>query len=682
MQACKEPSFAARLVQQITDVDDIAKLNLAELKEQLSPAAEASLYAIGMQIQAKYKVTSVVDLCQKLDIPIMSENRGRKEILVKTLLPFDYNDLKSTDQKTLHENEKLKHLAQTVFDVMATKTGIKSTTSDNLQRIAPWFQKELLAIYRREEITYANISDVTGIPTKTIERYSRSEQAVFSTKIPSDQYTKQLEEYWYNAPNAARKNIGIFIEYMDRNHKGHGLSHDFIRNRSMQIGLRESRTRKTEERNTGAHDLATFQPLSCWSCDGKHIKVAVNGKNYDFLWYAFACSTTTIFVGASVAKVENSQAFLEALKDGEKQSGSFPIAIVMDNRLSKGGEFDLSDETREGNSLPDDILSFLKEHNIVLIKTHNRNPKSNIMENCFSVFAQSDISFSMDFRGKSDEEIAREYTRAILSVYMKARDAAPRKRLGNRSPIDLCREAKPDDKDRPALEKLRDRHEKKKKMNDEKLAGIYASIPSDVSSHFRFPLSGGNPSRRFLRFIGGYSPAEIVAASAAFAARCVTNPTESYDESYFLGILRRKREQRAKAIHANIYTQGVSLSKEYFKNIATTGGIKDLAKKLVEDLGEIACGKNIHHRTYYLIEFVFFLVLLSNQFRLSELWRELLTCMARSNDISPAWQATVIEFVSERLGALLYPDSVRATQTYNESQGPPNKDDEDLTSKN
>jgi hypothetical protein len=293
MQMSLESEFAAKLLEDRASVDDIAKLNLSELMSSLSPGAEASLYAIGKYIEKRHKVQSVAEICEKLEIPIMTENRTRKEVLMKVLLPSHLKDIATPNKNVLQEREKLATLSRRVFDVVTTRTGLRVTCADDTKHVTPWLRSELLAIYREGGVTYGDLAHVTGIPEKTLEKYQMQRPLVFHKSLEPETRTKQLEEYWYAAPNPARKTIGTFIEYLDRTNPAHGLSHDFIRERTLQLGLRESRSQKLKERNTGAHNLTEFQPLSSWSADGKHIKVNVNGKPYDFLWYAFVCSTTT-----------------------------------------------------------------------------------------------------------------------------------------------------------------------------------------------------------------------------------------------------------------------------------------------------------------------------------------------------------------------------------------------------
>jgi hypothetical protein len=496
---------------------------------------------------------------------------------------------------------------------------------------------------------------VVGLPRSTVVHFSSAEPFPPTRALSADE--NFIADAWNNAPCRARASLETFWSYFGKTYPEASFSYEAVRQTTLNLGLR---SRKCGRKNEGVASQRTFAPLSYWAADGKNLDVSVNGNIHRHVWYAFGCAGTSFFVGASVNKAENSQAFLDALKDSQSSTGYFPIGVLVDNRLGRPKIVDLS--SSEKHDLPADVVSFCKEHNIVVVHTWPGNPKSNIMENHFSVFAQH--VKTIDVKGDTDEELGASIARAFVEAFMKVRNHTPRKRFDGQTPSDLVRGKQPDEGDRPAIEKLRDRVNKNQRSFEER----WKLILPETLACFSSLDAEGNPPRRMRKLLRNYSHNEIIAAQAAFHAQREKHPDNKYGEDYFFGILRCKREERAKQVYADVFRAGIQIQS---KLLSYNSDLRELASSIIKYLSDIEDEKIPLHQRYHLQALLFFLMSISHRVSLPLLWKTVLQGLTRSNVVSLRWFSTVQEFCHEHLGDLLYEFPPKTDKSSASPRAPP-----------
>ena len=270
------------------------------------------------------------------------------------------------------------------------------------------------------------------------------------------------------------------------------------------------------------------------------------------------------------------------------------------------------------------------------------------MENHFSVFAQHVKAIQVN--GTTTEELSASIASAVVEVFMKVRNHTPRRRFGGKTPASLIQGALPDEGDRPAIEKLRDRFNKNRRSFEER----WALLLTETLSCFTSLEADGTPPRRMRALLRKYSHEEIIAAQAAFHAQRTKHQDKVYGEDYFFGILRCKREERAKQVYADVFRAGIHLQTKLPSYNSNT---RELAQSIIKYLAEIENEKTPVHQRYHLQALLFFLMSVSQRVALPVLWKMVLEGLTRSNLVSLRWSSTVQDFCYEHLGDLLHEET-------------------------
>ncbi len=599
---------------------------------RLSDIDKLSLFSLGRMIGEREDVTNNKMFAEKLDVALMPEYRNRFTVIERLLQPVDKLE------KPPKEPMCKLSIVRDLIDTLSSRSFAIYKEPDHRTVIAPWLRSACSAIMKVHKDSSFEIARILGLSRSTVLHFSSAEPIPATRPLTADELA--ILAAWNDAPHSARASLDAFWSHFGRTYPDTSYSYETIRKTTLSLGLRQTHV-KTE--NEGVSSQREFAPLSYWAGDGKWLDVAINGVSHRWLWYAFGCTGTSLFVGASVTKSEDSRAFLDALRNSESSVGSSPIGVLVDNRLGRPRTVDLTSAVDP--DLPSDVLSFCKEHKIVIVHTWPGNPKSNLMENHFSVFAQHITS--LNITGATTEELSASFARALIESFMKVRNHTPRRRFGGRTPAELVFDKTPDEADRPAIEQLKTRFNKHHRSFAERWALL---LPETIAC-FTSLDEDGNFSQRMRKLLRQYSQAEIIAAQAAFHAQKSKNPEGKYDESYFFGILRHKREERAKQVYADVFRAGIHLPS---KLPAYTPNMRELANEIVKYLSDIANEGSPVHQRYHLQALLFFLISISTKVSLPTLWAMVVDGQVRSNLVSCRWFSAVQEFAYEHVGDLLY----------------------------
>ena len=325
---------------------------------RLSSIDKVSIVALAKNIENAEGTMTVNALATKLGVPLMSENRNRKDLILRI-------SAKEPADPTKEKEPKLS-FAVLLISLLLCRSG---AVSRNRRRAsyAPWF-KDFIASKKDEGVSYEVISELTGISVNTLTDFKPSLVTEKKTIAPK---SKEIARIWNEAPPHRRRNLDAFWYYLGKKYPNVSVSFKEVRQILIDLGLRYPRGPKTE--NHGTQVKKSFEPHAMWEGDGKQIKIRINGALHNYLWYCFTDQNTTLLVGSSIERTESASSFLSTLKNGGANVGTYPIGILIDNRLS---DEDMSPINR-----------FCKEHGIVLVRTFPGNSKSNgDIENNFSIF--------------------------------------------------------------------------------------------------------------------------------------------------------------------------------------------------------------------------------------------------------------------------------------------------------
>jgi transposase InsO family protein len=588
---------------------------------QLSAIDKVSIVALARIIQAEHKTTTIAELAYKLGVPIMSELRNRARLISRLSLPRAEGPAPAP---------QILALAAFLIVSLLEKTG---AIRDNQSRrsYAGWLKRLCVDSHERGH-PYAEISQLTGIEAGALEGFKDSVPIILKKESMEDK-TKLILDVWTAAHPRHKQTLDAFLSYFLKQAPTTAVARDEMRSTLINLGLHTPRGPRIK--NEGAQVKQPFAPHALWEGDGKLIKVRVNGVDSQWIWYAFIDQKTTLLVGASMTTVESAASFLDALKSGQAQAGLSPIGVLIDNRL-------------EGSDLGP-VRDFCKEHGITVVRTFPGNSKSNgIVEGNFSIFER--FVGNLTVVGSTPEEIGRSVALLAVEIFTQQRNHSPRERLGGKSPHDATAGASRPEHVRNSIEALARRLDREQIDAQERW-----NLIGEARLHFGV-LSEAS-EQKIKRQLIKYTLLDIVAAQASFRAQIAKHPLNKYGPEYFLAILRHKREAVAKTVYNEAYCAGLIAA---LGNPALVTGIgaDDAADGIVRELIELAELPSPAHQMLRLDALAWWLVRYGASYPLEALWKKIEALATLSIHVSLRWWSTIVEYLGERIGLLLYKPAV------------------------
>jgi hypothetical protein len=331
-----------------------------------------------------------------------------------------------------------------------------------------------------------------------------------------------------------------------------------------------------------------------------------------------------------VARTETSENFLNALKNSRENSGVYSIGVLIDNRLS---DTDLSP-----------INEFMTEHNITLVRTFPGNSKSNgIIENNFSIFERfvGDIHIC----GKSDQKIAESIAESVIEIFTQLRNNHPRRRLHGATPNERAENSKRPEHQRSSVEKIARRFNQQ--TND---IEIKWNLILNARKHFEnLSEEAENKIKRQLKH---YSVNTLIATQAAYIAHIEKHPTSRYSSAYFMAILRNKQETKAKQIYNEQYRAGIEKSIILMPSLIKNEF--ECAEIILSEIIEAQNKSSPSEVLLHLESVTWALITYHGSSALTNLWQLVQDGASKSLAISLHFWQQASEYLSERLGNLLY----------------------------
>ena len=441
----------------------------------------------------------------------------------------------------------------------------------------------------------------------------------------------RIARIWNCAPPKNKKTIDDFRYFLDKKHGHIEISYHKLRQTLIELGFYSPRGPKIKKHGSVKKP---FNPHAIWEGDGKQVNITINGYRHCFCWYAFTDQSTTLIVGANVEKTETSENFLNALKNAGENNSVFPIGVLIDNRLS---DTDLSP-----------IKTFMKEHNIVLARTFPGNSKSNgTIENNFSIFERfvGDINIS----GKSNMEIAQSIAKTMVEVFTQLRNNQPRKRLHGATPQERAENSRRPEHQRSSVEKIANRFNKETSNIEEKWEVI-----DSARKHFEYlSLEAENKIKRQLKH---YTAKTLIDTQAAYIAQIAKHPESTYTSAYFMAILRNKQEIKAKKIYNEEYRAGIEKAAIVMPSLIKNEF--ECANVIFSEIVEAQNKRSPSEILLHLESIAWALVKCHGSSSLTNLWQHVQDAASSSLSVSLDFWQQANEYLSERLGNLLYFDPV------------------------
>lgn len=580
----------------------------------LSQIDKVSIVALAKKIEDVEKTKTISQLAEKLAVPLMSESRNRERLMQRI-----------ADPRPDPGSVAIPRYAKLILSYLLEKS-FAVRPNNSRPSYATWFKRFVIDLKERESNTYSELSEFLGISQETLVGFSDSLPALSLRKM--DALSENLAKIWESAPPERRRNLDAFWYYLGKKHQDLSISFKKMRQTMINLGLHHPRGPRTKDHGTNVKKI--FSPHALWEGDGKQINLTINGFKHSYLWYAFVEQETTLLVGSNIDRTETSSNFLNALKAGNLKAGTYPIGILIDNRLS---DAELSP-----------IHRFCREHNIVLVRTFPGNSKSNgNIENNFSIFEQ--FVGDLNIIGSTSEEISKSIAQVIVEVFTQLRNHQSRQRLNGETPDEVSTSAKRPEHARDAIEKMATRFQKKEDNIKEKWTLI-----ADARAHFE-PLSEQSEIK-IKKILAKYPVLDIVAAQAAYLAQIAKYPNETYRSEYFMAILRHKRETKAKGLYNEVYRAGILKSR--FFDLEKLLSQEELAKTIINTIEEIQREPTPAHRMLRLDALAWSMASIASKVSIGHLWRLVADFAANARKVTLRFWQLVNESMVDRLGALLF----------------------------
>ncbi len=373
------------------------------------------------------------------------------------------------------------------------------------------------------QLTFGKIYELIGIPENTLKKFPQVKESTLPTNLPKELPENVLlliNAYLQSKGNKSVKKFCLknpeLLEELDMNYRQ-------VLAWLRKLGLAHPKNGKFLK-NTGLDRIIRFTPNAIWGTDGKQMNIIINGQEFVWIWQCLVDYKTTVIIGGIIAKEETTDNLLEAIKASKEKHGITPMAIVLDNRLSE--------------NIPA-IKEFLDKYEIDIINTFPANPKSNLVENNFSVFERW-IGGTVSIEGNDPQAISKSIAQMLIEVFTQLRNHKHRKGFLTKTPKELMDDAIDNpisDQERETIrQKLKELSDRFKRDLKEPAVDLLKNKAIDLAVIEVKP----NDEEKFRKSLSQteYTHFLIFQAIAIFLTCQQDRPDKCYDYKYFGGILR------------------------------------------------------------------------------------------------------------------------------------------------
>ncbi len=600
---------------------------------EISPIDKVSIVALAKIIHEEHGTKEISDLARKLDVPLMSEWRNRQQLAQRLSRPLSIDSLKNPEDAP----DSTRNLAIFMISFLIQKAQAIQENSIRSSYMG-WFKRLIIDSHERG-YSYSKINELTGISIETLKGFKDACPIILEREA-LDEKTKVVMSVWQEASPWHRRTLDHFLIHFGRKQPSFRLSRDEMRQTLINLGFHTPRGPSIK--NHGAQAKRPFAPHALWEGDGKTMKIRVNGEESKFTWYAFADQNTTLLVGSHIGRAESAETFLSSLRSSDHHTSNYPIGILIDNRLP--------------DSNVSEVFSFCRRHGIVVVRTFPGNPKTNgIIEGNFSIFERfvGDINIT----GTTPDQIAYSIAETVVEIFTQLRNHSPRPALGGYSPEDFCKGHRRPEWARSAIERMARRFDRELLSGENKWQLI-------KSIHGYFGPLSWESEQKIKRELSKYPPLDIIAANARFLAQTAKYPENQYGAEYFLAILRHKRESIAKTIYSETYRAGI-MGLGNFSELSLCKNEEICADRFVSEMIALSDLPSPSHQLMHLDAMAWSLSSYARKRSLVSLWKKIETLASRSIRLSLRWWSAITEYLSERLGEMLYSEGLSSITSEN-----------------
>ncbi|MEK7355930.1 MAG: transposase family protein, partial [Bdellovibrionota bacterium] len=354
-------------------------------------------------------------------------------LLIPDLVPTIGRPITSTPAAGEVPSQQAFDLRGAVLRYIMSHPGCVSTGATR-QSYSDGFRHKILDLREAHpEMDLAAFAEAAAVPLPTISDW---------TRVAKPESTPELEAIALDEPapdttsgrvqmilNAWKGWNGDFAPFCT--HVNEHLHIDFGRTLVATIlfmnGVRSPtrRGKKNSDKESTRGSFKTFFAGAEWVGDGMQVDVGINGEKFTFNLELDVDAYSGAFTGVSIRDEEDSEAVIQALKDGIAATGKPPESLLLDNRPSN--------HTSEVKAALGAVLN--------LYATLFRPENKAHVEGAFGLFSQYSPALEIDCR--SPRDLAREILRLSTQIFFRATNHQPRKDRKKKSRVEIYTESMP-----------------------------------------------------------------------------------------------------------------------------------------------------------------------------------------------------------------------------------------------
>jgi len=299
----------------------------------------------------------------------------------------------------------------------------------------------------------------------------------------------------------------------------------FVRTVLFVHRLRTPRRRpgRTPDEQALRQQYERFFPGAQWQGDGMQIPVTLNGERFNFNLQLNVDTASGAWTGMALRDEEDSAGVVAALGDGIQNTGTKPLAAVLDNRPS---------------NFTDEVRKLFRTIGVCLIAaTKGRAQNKAHVEGAFGLFSQQ--APPLEIQANTPREMARQVLKLCLQTFGRLLNHRPTKGHGGLSRVDVYNNSAPSPdqvkKAKEELKKIQRRQDKKLQTLEAQTDPVIVQMLDKAFERLGFE----DPHQHFRKAMARHGRDFVLEGIAIFEGRAKrkTLPPEA-GPRYLLGIIK------------------------------------------------------------------------------------------------------------------------------------------------
>lgn len=446
----------------------------------------------------------------------------------------------------------LQQVTQAVLDYLLRHPGSASYTGSRRQ-YRDGFRHFVIGLVGpgqpAECLSIAELSEATQVPIGTLKEWLGTQAEARPEEISDaleedtlrDAQLKQIVDLYRNWR-------GTFKDFCQMVRGQYRLNYGatFIGNLLQQLGLRDRKSHRSNQAPWSRDTFLAHFPGAQWLGDGTGVQVygidmTWENQAFNFNLEVILDVASNALVGMAISDFEDQDVVLKAYANAVENTGSPPMSLSLDNRISNHTE---------------EIKAGLDKSTTLLASTLGRGQAKAPLEGAFGNFKQEMLPLCV--AGANPREQARSVLGLVFWAWSIGRNGRPRKKLGNLSPIDSynkSKTSKPTPEEVEAVSNHIQYLARRQQQLRQTLDARADQVKVELLKQGLAELAIDDPNGRLALCLSRFSRDAIVEGLAIFKTKSLqgTLPAHVLPGRYLGGIIKNRHSRTAFEIQADEY---------------------------------------------------------------------------------------------------------------------------------